>query len=112
MNSMAFKSIQRRKSDLLFVCCQAPKFRRRLLANADGELIKCICQCAAKVLDGSVNITKQEKRKLKKYKRILRQLRERKKSLSIKKKAIVQTGGGFLLSLIPAVVGALASLIR
>ena len=109
---MALKNIRRRKSDLLFICCQSPNFRKRLLTHADGELIKCICQCATKVLDGSIPITKEEKKKLKKYKRILRQLKAPKKTVSSHKKTIVQSGGGFLLSLIPAVVGALASLIR
>ena len=75
--------------------------------------MKCICHGARKVLDGTLPITGEEKKKMKKYKKTLRALGEPKKSLSSKKKVIVQTGGGgFLLSLIPAVVGALASLIR
>ena len=105
-------SIQKRNSDLLYICCQPPHFRKKLLIHADGELIRCICQCATKVLDGSIPITNDDKKKLKKYKRTLRQLREPQKTLSAKRKTIIQTGGGFLLSLIPAVVGALASLIR
>jgi hypothetical protein len=109
---MALQSIHKRKSDLLFICCQSPRFRKQLLVHADGELIRCICQCATKVLDGSIPITNEDKKKLKKYKRTLRQLREPQKTLSSKRRTIVQTGGGFLLSLIPAVVGALASLIR
>ena len=107
-----YSSINKRKSDLLYICCQNPKFRKELLRHADNELVKCICQSATKVLDGSLPISSAEKRKLKKYKRTLRKLRGSKKSLSSKKKIIVQTGGGFLLGLIPAVVGALASLIR
>jgi hypothetical protein len=63
------------------------------------------------VLDGSLPITTAEKNKLKKYKRTLRALRSTPKT-SDKKHIIVQSGGGFLLSLIPAVVGALASLIQ
>lgn len=107
-----YSAIKRRKSDLLYISCQGGKFRKQLLKHADGELVRCICQCATKVLDGSIPITSAEKKKLKKYKRTLRQLRDSKKSLGGKKKIIVQTGGSFLFSLIPAVVGALASLIR
>ena len=106
------KVIRKRKRDLLYVCCQKPKFRKNLLKHADNEMVKCICQSASKVLDGTIPVTAQERGKLKKYKKILRLLRNSKKSLSAKKKIIVQSGGGFLLSLIPAVVGALASLIR
>jgi hypothetical protein len=108
----SYAAIHKRKSDLLYICCQGGKFRKQLLKHADGELVKCICQCASKVLDGSIPITSVEKKRLKKYKRTLRQLRDSKKSVEGKKKIIVQTGGGFLFSLIPAVVGALASLIR
>ena len=107
-----FKTVNKRKSDMLYICCQSPKFRKKLLEHADNELVKCVCQCASKVLDGTIPITTGEKRKLKKYKRTLRQLRGNKKSVTAKKKVIVQSGGGFLLGLIPAVVGALASLIR
>ena len=103
-----FNVIHKRKSDLLYICCQSPKFRKELLRHADPELVKCVGQCATNVLDGSLPITKSEKTKLKKYKKTLRRIKQGKN----KKRIIVQSGGGFLLSLIPAVVGALASLIK
>lgn len=112
MAMQGLKSIRKRKSDLLYVCCQSPKYRKQLLKHADPELVRCICQSASKVLDGTIPITSKDKSKLKKYKRILRLLGNSKKSVSAHKKVIVQSGGGFLLGLIPAVVGALASLIR
>jgi hypothetical protein len=108
----SYKTVQKRKSDMLYICCQGGKFRKQLLKHADNELVRCICHCASKVLDGSIPITSDEKRRLKKYKSTLRLLRSPKKSFSAKKKVIVQSGGSFLFSLIPAVVGALASLIR
>ena len=43
-----------RKSDLLYICCQSPKFRKKLLKHADNELVKCICESAHKVLNGSI----------------------------------------------------------
>ena len=108
----SLKAIRKRKSDMLYICCQEKKFRKELLRHADNELVKCICECACKVLDSSIPISSGEKKRLKKYKKTLRQLRDTKSSIAGKKKIIVQSGGGFLLSLIPAVVGALASLIR
>lgn len=105
------KAITKRKTDLLYICCQAPKFRKQLLKHADAELIRCIGTCASKVLDGSLPVTSEEKSKLKKYKKTLRKINNATLAKS-KKKVIVQSGGGFLLSLIPAVVGALAALIR
>ena len=108
MAKKSFSTIHKRKSDLLYICCQTPKFRKKLLHHADPELVKCVGHCASNVLNGTLPITKMEKNKLKKYKRVLRRL----KSSKNKKRVIVQSGGGFLLGLIPAVVGALASLIR
>ena len=104
--------IHKRKCDLLFICCQPHKFRKALLKHADTELTKAICNYASKVLDGSIPITEEDKKKLQKYKSILRKLRQPNRSTAAQKKVIVQSGGGFLLSLIPAVVGALASLMR
>ena len=100
-----------RMTDLLYICCQPKSSRKGLLQKADSELVRCIHKCCSQVLDGSIPITKKERTRLRKYKRTLRALRDAKTQGS-KKKVIVQSGGGFLLSLIPAVVGALASLIR
>ena len=110
MADKRFNTIHKRKSDMLYICCQTPKFRKQLLRHADPELVRCMGQCATKVLDGTLPITSAEKNKLRKYKRTLRQLRSASKTQD-KKRIIVQSGGGFLLSLIPAVVGAIASLI-
>ena len=107
----SFKTFQKRKGDLLYICCQNGNFRKELLKHADGELINCINQCCCRVLDGSLPISSEEKNRLRKYKSVLRKLRDAKGSTA-KKKIIVQSGGSFLFSLIPAVVGALASLIR
>jgi hypothetical protein len=74
LNMSKFCNLHKRKSDLLYICCQSPKFRKQLLKHADGELVKCICKSATKVLDGTLPITKKEKNKLKKYKRTLRYL--------------------------------------
>jgi hypothetical protein len=105
-------SFESRKNDLAFICCQHHTYRKELLKHIDSGLVKCICQCTSKILDGSLPTTPAERTKLRKHKKILRKLNRSDLSSSAKKGLIVQSGGGFLLSLIPAVVGALASLIR
>ena len=105
-------SIQQRQNDLLFICCQPPAYRKQLLQHIDSGLVKCICKCSSQVLDGTVPINSSQRKKLRRHKAILRKLKRSNLTTPQKKKAIVQSGGGFLLSLIPAVVGALASLIR
>jgi len=51
-----------------------PQARRALLASADDELIKAVVECAINTLNGNHKLTKDEKRKLKKYKYKLRAL--------------------------------------
>ena len=64
MADKRFNTIHKRKSDMLYICCQTPKFRKQLLRHADPELVRCMGQCATKVLDGTLPITSAEKTKL------------------------------------------------
>jgi len=61
-------------------------------------------------LRGNVKLTPCQKRKLRKYRAHLRKLADKRVSLTSKKKAIVQQGG-FLLSLLGAVLPTIASLL-
>lgn len=105
-------SLKRRQNDLVFLCCQHHTYRKQLLKHIDSELVKCICHGTAKVLDGTVPINTAQKKTLKKDQKLLRKLVRPNITTAAKKRLIVQSGGGFLLGLIPAVIGALASLIR
>lgn len=83
--------------------------RTALLRTADKKLIKYICECALNVLSGVVSLKNCEKKKLKKYKNILRNLasktlRKKKNSWKNKKRIIVQKGGNFLAFLLPPVL--------
>ena len=72
------------------------------------EFIKCICECVKNVLVGNVGLSKEDKRKLKRYKRSLRKL-VLKKTSQTEKKRLVQSGGflGALLGPIVKVLGGL-----
>jgi hypothetical protein len=83
-----------------------------MLEGADRKLVKCICECAESVLRGKIPVDYTEYDILEKHKKVLRKLSDPEISTKDKKKIIVQNGGNFLLSLIPTVVGALASLFQ
>ena len=104
--------IKESMADVMYICCQRPEKRQVMLQNADRKLVKCICQCAKNVLKGEIPINYTEKDNLEKHKKVLRRLSDPEISTEDKKEIIVQNGGNFLLSLIPTVVGALASMFQ
>ena len=97
--------------DVMYLCCQRPEKRRAMLENADKGLIKQICECCQLILKGDVPVTYDEKDNLEKHKKVMRALRDKKKSHEEKKDIIVQNGGGFLLSLIPTLIGAVSAML-
>ena len=83
--------------------------RLAILRNADKKLIKYICECALNILKGVITLKSLEFEKLKRYKKILRQLTETnttsKSGWKNKKRIIIQRGSGFL----PLILGPLIS---
>lgn len=107
-------SINRLKTQLpaLQVLCKCKaKVRKDILRKGSNDLIKCICECSLNMLNGNISISKTHKNKLKRYKRILRLISDKKRGVNSKKKIIVQSGGSFLLSLIPAAISTIISLL-
>jgi hypothetical protein len=87
-----------------------PKLRKAIVSYCDEELVKSICECVLNVLNGNVGLTDCAKRKLQKYKVVLRKVADKRVPLYSKKRLIVQKGG-ILLPLLTAVLPALASYI-
>jgi hypothetical protein len=86
-----------------------PKYRKAILAHADKRLITSLCELIYNVLKNNINISEQNRAKLLKHRKFLRELCE-KSSLKAKKKILIQKGG-FLQFLIPAVIGGIAQII-
>ena len=102
---------------LLNALCHADNRQRAALVQAaDKSLVKCICEYALNVLQNRVKINDTQKLRLKKHKKVLRNLIEtdaatasnrgnREKLWKNKRRAIVQSGGSFL----PLLLGPLLS---
>ena len=98
---------------LLAALCECkPKVRKAILAGADNELVKAICECALNVLNGNVTVPKRKLARLQRYKKTLRRLVDKKCGVGEKRDIIQQRGGNILLALLPAVVSTIASLVR
>lgn len=88
----------------------SPKLRRAIIKHADKSLVRLICECSLNVLRGAVPLKESDKKSLKKYRKALRRLIDkRNKSLLKRKKILNQSGGSILPILIAPVISALIS---
>lgn len=76
--------------------------RRSLLKVADKSLVTAICECALNILNGNVEITQEQKEKLRKYKTFLRLLAKSKTPWQERRKAIVNKGNTVIPLLVEA----------
>lgn len=104
------RRINKYKHHLKFLSVCDNKTCKQILKNSNKELINCICECAVNILQGTVPLSSQEKKKLSKHKRNLRRLSTKSTSID-KKKQIIQKGNGFLPLLLGPVISALGSIL-
>ena len=86
-----------------------PGIVRALMRDASPELVRILCECAHNTLKGNVTLNPSQKKKLHKFKKQLRTLADKKKSVKVKKRTL-QTGG-FLGTLLGVTVPAVASVL-
>lgn len=82
--------------------------QKQILKAAKPELIKAVCDCIVNVVYGKVPINTQNKTKLRKKIKVLKELTDPKKPTLRKKKLLVQHGGGILSSILGVVIPTLA----
>ena len=84
--------------------------RSALLRKADLKLVRHICECALNLLRGGIPLNKRQRSSLRKHVKLLRQLADPSRRLPIKKRIIVQKGGGaFLTALLAPLIGTVLS---
>lgn len=101
--------ILKNKDFLQLLCTGNKKLKKTLIQNGTPDQIKSICEIILNLLRGNIKLTDEELDKLKKKKKILRQLS--KKNQSSKKRKILIQKGGFLQFLIPALISGLATIV-
>ena len=105
-------SIGKRNVCLLAALYHLNKNQRTIfLRNADGKLIRCICEiCVVNTLKGNVSLERSEKNRLTKYKKALRRVIAKRCNWKDKRKLLVQRDG-FLPYIIEPILSILLSLI-
>ena len=100
-----------RNLDFLRVLCKTkPKQRKLILENSTNDLVLCICEIIDNVLRGTVKLLPSQKKALKKHRKVLRQLSERKGNIKARRAILVQKGG-FLPAILAPVLTIAASLL-
>jgi len=81
------------------------KKRKKILQDADPELLKCISEIALNTINSNVPLTDSQYKKLSRYKNILRELASKNVSLKKKKHKLVKQAGGCILPLLIPIIG-------
>ena len=85
-----------------------PKTAKAMIKRGNRQLVNALCEGSLNVLKGNVPLSAHHKRRLRRYKKDLRYLAQRRASVK-RKKALLQKGG-FLSALLPPLIGVLGSL--
>lgn len=106
---MPSKRIKEHLPLLQYLAKGKPKIRKAIIEESDSDVMKVLCECAANTINGNVKLPPSHFKKLKRYKKQLRLLSNKKVGVKQKKK-VLQTGG-FLGALLNAVLPTLAGLV-
>ena len=74
------------------------------MEKANLQFIKSIVECVENVMKGNIQVKRECKEKLKKYKAILRKIFNSENKLRTKKEIIIQNGGAFIPTLLATVI--------
>lgn len=88
-----------------------PKQFKAVIEHSDKDLIYCLSNVIHNVTTGKIPVKQSTLKKLRKYKKELYKLCEKRLSLKQRKKILVQKGRGIFSILLPTIIGTLVSLI-
>ena len=88
-----------------------PNQIKAIVANSNKDLLLCICEVIDNILRGTVRLKPKQRTQLLKYKKVLRQLTNKKVKLPAKRKIILNQAGGFLPAILVPALSIAASLL-
>ena len=88
-----------------------PRVTRPIIKALNMEEVSCVCECCFNVLYGNVPLSLGQKRRLRRFKRTLEQLVDKKKSFKAKKQILVQSGAGFPIALLTPILAIASALL-
>ena len=104
MCAKKFKRLQAHKHTLHLLKKCSGKVRKELISAGNNDFIKSLCEVTRNTLNGNNKLSKKCLAKLRSYKTVMRKINDPKRSLSFKRKVLIQKGG-----FLPVILGALLS---
>lgn len=102
----------KRKDFLNLLAKSKTKKRRNALVDlGDSSEIKAVAEIIANVLEGNVALDENQLRKLRRHKKKLRLIAQKRHSVK-RKKALIKQTGGIIGALIPLAISTVASLVK
>ena len=105
---MTKQTLKKHHNFLYILARSHPSQKKALIRTASNEQLKSLCEICLNVLGGNIPINLQ---KLKKYKKLLRALADKKFSVQRKKRILLNQSGGFLPVIAPAIISALGGIL-
>lgn len=102
--------LKRNFQDLKSLYQAPPRERKLILRKAPADLVLAICEIALNLLRGRIPLTAQQYSRLKRQKKAIKLFADKRKSVTVKRKTINQSGG-FLLPLLSVAIPFISSLI-
>ncbi len=96
---------------LNFLLKASPRQRCEIIKLSNSDQVKAITDCVRNVMKGNVPVTREQKHKLKSYKRILRKLMNKKVGINKRKHILVNQKGGFFSALLAPILTVAGSLL-
>ncbi len=97
---------------LKLICnCTKKSNTKKLIIEGDDNLIRVLNDCVLNTLNGNINLSKKEKKRLRKFKIYLRRILKQ-KTTKDKKKILVQEGHGFLPLILPGAITLITALLE
>lgn len=107
MVNSQLSNLKRNKHTLFTLKDASPKLSKAILQNGPDSLIEVIIEIAENILEGRLQISRQKKDSLEKYKNVLRTLSSPKSSIKKSRKVLIQKGGSVLPMLLATVLGSI-----
>lgn len=89
----------------------SPQKRKDILAHSSPDFLQALCEIALNLLKGNIPLSGSQYQKLKRQKKIIRLLADKKTSLNRKRQVLKKQTGGFLFPLLSAAVPILGNLL-
>ena len=105
-------SVKKCKKTLILLANSKPDAAKKIIKSAGGSVLKAISEICLNMLNGVINLSSTQKKKLRKHRAVMRKLTE-KNTLATRRK-LVQTGSfiGSLLSIaVPLLIKGISALV-